>query len=162
MKNTFWRILKKNRISKLILLGFLPILIGGFIYLISRPKTILLFEWIKLMQLETEANVVRKFFSSYVLSEWTKFNLPDLLWVFSFTSVILIIWKDVKSKIKILYCVTPLFIGITSEVIQYFDKSFGTFDFKDIIFYFIGFILSIIIFKTINQSKNEKQITTLI
>jgi len=152
--------LKTNDIAKIGLLGFLPILLGGFIYLISRPKTILLFDWIKTIQLEKETDEIREFFSSFHFSEWIRFNLPDLLWVFSFTYVMLIIWKGVESKTKVFYYILPLFIGIASELLQYFNQNLGTFDIKDIIFYSFGFLLGIIIFKTTNQSNNEKQITT--
>tara|TARA_R110002033_G_scaffold83225_3_gene134173 strand:- start:169 stop:600 length:432 start_codon:yes stop_codon:yes gene_type:complete len=141
-------------------MGFLPILFGGFIYLITRPKTIYLFEWIKSIDMENETDTIRQYFSEYQLSEWIKYNLPDLLWVFGFTSVMLIIWKGISSKIKIAYVILPLFIGVASEILQYYNPKFGTFDFKDIVFYIIGFISSILILKTINQLKNEKQITT--
>lgn len=143
-------------------MGFLPILFGGFIYLLTRPKTIYLFDWIKSIDMEKEADTIREYFSEYQMSEWVIYNLPDLLWVFSFTSVMLIIWKGVHSKFEIAYITLPLFVGVTSEILQYYNPTFGTFDFKDIAFYFIGFLSSILILKTIDQRKNEKQTTTLI
>jgi hypothetical protein len=150
----------KNDIAKIGLFGFLPIIVGGFIYLISRQKTILLFDWIKLIKMDNESNTIREFFAKYYLPEWFKFNLPDLLWVFGFTSVMLIIWESVQSKIKFFYIILPLFIGVASELLQYFIPNFGTFDLTDILFYTIGSLTSILILKTINQSKYEKQITT--
>ncbi len=112
--------------------------------------------------MENGIKYIRDLFGNYHLSEWIKFNLPDLLWVFGFTSVMLIIWKEIQSQVKMLYIILPLVIAETSEIVQYFIPTFGTFDFKDIIFYSIGWILSILILKTINQLKNEKQITTSI
>jgi len=112
--------------------------------------------------MENRTNSIREFFSEYEIAEWIKFNLPDLLWVFGFTSVMLIIWNGIRSRIKIFYILLPVFIGLTSEFTQYFYPTFGTFDPKDLVFYSMGFLLSIIILKTINQSKNEKQITTLL
>lgn len=142
--------MKKNDIAKIGLFGFLPIIIGGFIYLISRPKTILLFDWIKFIKMDNESNAIREFFINYYLPEWIKFNLPDLLWVFGFTSVMLIIWKNVKSRIKYVYITLPLFIGVTSELLQFFLPNFGTFDLTDILFYTIGSMTSALILKTIN------------
>ncbi|WP_323787896.1 hypothetical protein [Psychroserpens sp.] len=154
--------MKTNYIIKIGLFGFLPIFIGGFIYIINRTETILFFNWIKAVQMENGIKYIRDLFGNYHLSEWIKFNLPDLLWVFGFTSVMLIIWKEIQSQVKMLYIILPLVIAETSEIVQYFIPTFGTFDFKDIIFYSIGWILSILILKTINQLKNEKQITTSI
>lgn len=99
--------MKKTDIAKIGILGFLPIIIGGFIYLISRSKTILLFDWIKIIEIESESDAIREFFSDYQVANWIKFNLPDLLWIFDFTSIMLIIWKDVQSKIKLFYIILP-------------------------------------------------------
>lgn len=154
--------MKKTDITKIGVLGFLPIIISGFIYLISRPKTILLFDWIKNLQMEKESEKFREFFSVYQLPDWIRFNLPDLLWVFGFTSVMIIIWKSVQSKIKLFYIILPLLIGVASELLQYFIPDFGTFDSIDILFYLLGSLTSILILKTINQSKYEKQVTTSI
>lgn len=110
--------------------------------------------------MEIESDAIRKFFSDYQISDWIRFNLPDLLWVFGFTSVMLIIWKGVQSKIKLLYIILPLFIGVASELLQYFNPNFGTFDLSDIFFYTFGSLTSILTLKTINQY--EKQITTSI
>jgi hypothetical protein len=112
--------------------------------------------------MEKESDTFREFFSDYQLPDWIRFNLPDLLWVFGFTSVMIIIWKGVQSKIKLFYIILPLFIGVASELLQYFIPNFGTFDSIDILFYTFGSLTSILILKTINQSKYEKQVTTSI
>lgn len=152
----------KNEIAKIGLFGFIPILFGGLIYVVSRAETILFFNCTKAIGIENEIKAIRGFFKDHQLSEWFKFNLPDLLWVFGFTSVMIVIWKNYKSKIKVFYIVLPLLIGISSELIQFYNPIYGTFDFNDIVCYILGTIMSIIILKTINQPKNEKQITTSI
>ena len=152
--------MKKNDIAKIGLFGFLPIIIGGFIYLISRQKTILLFDWIEFIKIDNESDVIREFFTHYYIPGWIKFNLPDLLWVFGFTSVMLIIWKNVNSRIRYVYIILPLCIGVLSEILQFYIPNLGTFDFTDILFYIFGSLTSAFILKTINQSKYEKQITT--
>tara|TARA_B110000908_G_C10172716_1_gene411691 strand:+ start:193 stop:348 length:156 start_codon:yes stop_codon:yes gene_type:complete len=48
--------LTKNDIKNIGTLGFTPIIFGGFIYLISRPKTIFIFDWIRIIKLENESN----------------------------------------------------------------------------------------------------------
>lgn len=150
----------KNDITKIGLFGFLPILFGGFIYVISRTETILFFNWTKSAGIESGIKTIREFFKNHQVSEWVKFNLPDLLWVFGFTSVMIIIWEGYKSRTKIFYISTPFFIGIASELIQFYKHEYGTFDINDIVCYMLGTIMSIIIITTINQSNNEKQITT--
>lgn len=152
----------KNDIKNIGILGITPIVFGAFIYLISRPKTILLFEWIRIIKLETLSNKIREFFTEYYLPNWVKYNLPDLLWVFGFTSVMLIIWNGIEARFKSFYIFLPLFIGVMSEILQYFNPKYGTFDLLDIIFYSLGSITSILILKTINKSSYEKQIATSI
>jgi hypothetical protein len=139
--------LTKNDIKNIGILGFTPIIFGGFIYLISRPKTIFLFDWIRIIKLENASNTIRIFFAEYEFPNWVKYNLPDLLWVFAFTSVMLIIWKGIDTKFKNVYVFSPLFIGIISEFLQYFNPKFGTFDIMDIVFYSLGSIISISILK---------------
>lgn len=139
--------LTKNDIKNIVILGFTPMIFGGFIYLISRPKTIFIFDWIRIIKLENASNTIRIFFAEYEFPNWVKYNLPDLLWVFSFTSVMLIIWKGIDTKFKNVYVFLPLFIGIISEFLQYFNPKFGTFDIMDIVFYSLGSIISISILK---------------
>jgi hypothetical protein len=154
--------LTKNDIKNIGILGFTPIVFGAFIYLISRPKTILLFEWIRIIKLEKLSNKIREFFTEYNFPNWVKYNLPDLLWVFGFTSVMLIIWNGIETRFKSIYIFIPLFIGVMSEFLQYFNPKFGTFDLLDIIFYSLGSVTSILILKTINKRSYEKQIATSI
>lgn len=112
--------------------------------------------------MENLSNEIRSFFVPYYFPDWIRFNLPDLLWVFGFTSVMLIIWKDAASNIKCFYIVLPLIIGIGSEILQCLIPNFGTYDSIDILFYTIGSLASILILKTINQSNYEKQNTSSI
>ena len=100
--------------------------------------------------MESQSYAIRNLFSDYQLSDWIKFNLPDLLWVFGFTSVMLIIWKDVQSKIKIFYIILPMFIGVVSELVQYINPNFGTFDASDISFYTLGSLTSILMSQSLN------------
>jgi VanZ family protein len=152
--------LTKREVLRILILGFSPLLIGGIIYIGYRPKTILLFDWIEAIGARNIINNVRNLLLNYDLFDWIKFNLPDYLWVFGFTSGMLILWSEKKSRIKSLYILLPVFMGISSEFLQYFIHSLGTYDVYDVLFYLSGAISSIIISRIINSINNEKQTNT--
>ena len=62
-------------------------------------------------------------------------NLPDGLWVYSFTSVMLIVWQGSVSRDNILYVTIPLILAVVSEVGQFLGLIMGTFDVFDLLFY---------------------------
>jgi len=89
--------------------------------------------------------------SNFILPQLAVYNLPDGLWVFSFSYSIFIIWDDERSISKTLWYLTPLLISIAME---YFQKHIipGTYDIKDIYWIISGYLLSLVI------QLNKKQI----
>jgi len=78
--------------------------------------------------------------------DWIIYCLPDGLWAYSFTSLLLT--TNDNSHINKLYSLClVLSIGLALEVLQYFHLINGTFDIIDIFFYIFGSILSIFIIK---------------
>ncbi|HRB97506.1 MAG TPA: hypothetical protein PKY67_07330 [Nitrosomonas sp.] len=74
--------------------------------------------------------------------DWIKYNLPDGLWVYSLTSLMIIIWKSYTLKSLIWIC-SGLLIAIISEFCQYIGVFPGTYDSIDIIFYLLAFGLAV-------------------
>jgi uncharacterized membrane protein len=90
------------------------------------------------------------------LPQWVYYSLPDGLWVYSFSSALLILWKGQYEKAKI-WLFIPLFSGSMIEIAQGLRIFPGTFDFLDLTFTTISLLLSIIIindkFKTNDKQK---------
>lgn len=101
-----------------------------------------MFYWFELIGLNSPISNLRD--NLYALKQyippWVYFSLPDGLWVYSFTSSILILWK--KNNYWILF---PIITGIMVEVLQGFSLFPGTFDYLDLTFSIIGLTLSKII-----------------
>jgi hypothetical protein len=88
------------------------------------------------------------------LPNWIFYSLPDGLWVYSFSSALLILW-DGKLTAWILI---PLFTGAFVEIAQGVGVFPGIFDMIDLVFTLAALILSITI---INHKfkQNEKTIS---
>lgn len=120
----------------------MPLLLGGLLYIAYRSKSLRMFYWFELIGLNSPISNLRD--NLYALKQyippWVYFSLPDGLWVYSFTSSILILWK--KNNYWILF---PIITGIMVEVLQGFSLFPGTFDYLDLTFSIIGLTLSKII-----------------
>jgi len=136
----------------------LPLFLGGLIYVLFRSSDLRLFKLFGLLGIDDGVYNARIIFLEFKvwLPEWLYYSLPDGLWVYSFTSVLLIIWNNEIEKVKYLLLI-PFFSGVLIEVFQALKLFEGTFDFLDLVFSIGGFLLSIF---TINYQfkKNEKSI----
>jgi hypothetical protein len=149
-----------KRIKNILTYVLLPIIIGGLIYIVSRSKSLKMFDWFEKINLSNEIGIIRDYFSSVQLPNWIIYNLPDLLWVFSFTSLLFIIWNKRIEKENILYLLFPMGIGVLSEFGQLFSIINGTFDIMDVIFYVFGGLSSILIINKFKINNYEKTITS--
>ena len=124
----------------------IPILIGSSIYLIYRSETLVMFGWFNALGVSDLVSKLRNFslFNSQI-PLWIKYSLPDGLWVYSLTSLMIIIWRDVKSKSKYYWIASSIIIAIVIELGQYLRLIPGTYDILDIILCLIAFSLSFLI-----------------
>ncbi len=149
-----------KRISNIMTYVLLPIFIGGLIYIVSRSKSLKMFDWFEKINLSNEVSIIRDYFSNVELPNWIIYNLPDFLWVFSFTSLLFIIWNKKIEKENVFYLLFPMGIGVLSEFGQLFSIINGTFDKVDIIFYVFGGLSSIYIISKFKINNYEKTVTT--
>lgn len=136
-----------------------PLLIGGLLYVLFRSTTLRMFEWFSLIGLEDVIQSARTSVFEYknYLPNWTYFSLPDGLWIYSFTSAILIYWHNDNQKTK-LWLLIPFTTGILIEILQGFKLFPGTFDYLDLTFSILGLSLSKIIIN--NKFKlNEQKVS---
>lgn len=123
-----------------------PIIVGGIIYIIFRPTTLLMFSWFDLFKLTDIIFFLRSKFHgvSIYLFSWIIYSLPNGLWSYSLTYIMLAIWKNSEKKYKFIWYITSLILGIGGEFLQYFKVINGVFEMNDIFFYIIGFLFAFI------------------
>ena len=147
------------RLKSLILTHVIsPILIGGFIYISFRSLSLRLFKWLDALGLMTTSLSIRNFFHPFKkdLPNWVYFSLPDGLWVYSFSSAIMIMWRNNYEKAKY-WLLIPFFLGIIIEIAQGLKIIRGTFDIIDLIFSIIALLSSILIINyKIKQNEKKK------
>lgn len=78
--------MQKNK--KIIIHIILPMLLGTLIYLLFRPKSILIFDYLKVLHLEEFVNIWRSQLKAFKPSDWIIFSLPGGLWLYSYTYAI--------------------------------------------------------------------------
>ncbi len=129
----------------------LTLLLGGLIYISFRTESLTMFKWFAIASLDTPITNLRAITLALApnLPNWLLYSLPDGLWVFSYISLMLLIWKNKINQENIVYIFSLPLIAILSEIGQLFKIVPGTFDTIDILFYILG-TFSPFIFYTIN------------
>jgi hypothetical protein len=131
----------------------LPLLMGTLLYISFRTTSIRMFTWFEILGIKKMIFLIRSLVNPFKnnLPDWVCYSLPDALWVYSFTSIYLILWNN-----KINYwLIFPFFFGCVVEIAQKLKIFEGTYDPIDLILCLIAFILSIYINQlTKNNEKN--------
>jgi hypothetical protein len=150
-------IMESPKIIRTLLLNvILPLFTGGFIYLLFRSERLIMFDWIRFLGFKESLDLLRNDFNSLksFIPNWVLFSLPDGLWVYSFSSAIIIIWND-NRKVLILLLTFPLIFGPAVELLQFFKLFKGTFDIIDLTLTIVAFIISVNINLKSNQYENQ-------
>ena len=145
--------------NKQFFFGFLlTLLLGGFIYISFRSDTLIMFNWFNELKLNTLIIGLREYtipFKNY-LPQWVIFSLPDGLWIFSSTSIMLLLWNN-KLNIKTIIWILliPLY-AFSIEILQLCQLYPGTFDIIDIILYISGIVTPLYLYTNyLNFRKND-------
>lgn len=125
--------------TKIFLQVVLPLLTGGLIYILFRADSLLMFRWFDKLGASDLISVCRQHtIGQFSLPTWFIYSLPDALWIFSFTSLMLSIWRDKFSVQSIFWILVAPTIGLLSEIGQAFHVLRGTFDLFDLILILIA------------------------
>lgn len=126
-----------------ILIGTLPVLLGGLIYLTYRADTLLMFSWFKNIGLTDFVNFLRtdNHLQNLTVPNWVKFSLPDALWLFSFTYIILLFWDFKINRQSIAWVLLAPTVGLVSELGQLVGFIPGTFDKVDFLLLLLATVL---------------------
>lgn len=146
----------KNRLSIVLQTFFhcfLPIILGGMIYVLFRPLSLKMFDWFEFIGLMDIILKMRDFSQNYLFfPNWFYYALPDGLWTYAFTSSFMLIWG--KSSTLKYWLAIPFILSIIPELLQYFNLLVGTFDLYDLLFQLFGFFISFLYFSFKQLSKN--------
>lgn len=137
---------------------FIPVILGGLIYIIFRTEKLLMFQWFEDLSLSDKITTIQEFRNIFAFPDWIIYSLPDGLWMFSYTAISLEIWKHSIMRQNIFWIFSIPIVAISSEFLQSFKIIPGTFDYIDLIFYVFGIILPYCISTKIifNTKKHEK------
>jgi hypothetical protein len=129
-----------NILKRLLIFSFLPILIGGLIYIGFRVDTLLMFRWFEYLNIINLVNIYRDFVANIYLPEFFVYSLPNGLWAFSFIMFISIMTTEKIKSFLILFCIL---ITIGFEIFQNFEIVPGTFCLVDFLTntFFVGLSL---------------------
>ena len=117
----------------------LPLFVGGLIYYLTRPHSIYFLSWIDTIVGNSEG-------SASNWPSWMVYQLPCALWTYSFTSLLLIIWKRLISLRSLPWIVFPVTLAIILECYT------GIYDPKDLLAIVAGFVVAVFLhpFNTFN------------
>lgn len=123
-----------NKKLILTILSVASLAIGAVIYLMFRIQTLIIFEWIELLQLSDTVEILRDKSAPLYdkLPAWIIYSLPNGLWIYSLIISMKIIWDDHK-KAFFIYCLSIIAIALLIELGQAIDIIIGTFDLYDIL-----------------------------
>jgi hypothetical protein len=126
----------RDAVAFVILNVILPILLGGGIYTLWRSKTLLVFEWYRWAGVEEPVFALRAYAAPirHLIPSAFLYSLPDAVWVYSFTALLLFLWrKQPKSIERTLWLALPVALAEGAEIGQYFHIVPGTFDVADLV-----------------------------
>lgn len=140
---TLFFVMKKT--TRLVLCVIFPLTSGGLIYILFRKDSLKMFSWFHKIGLSELISSARVFAPSFVPPDWVIYSLPDALWLFSFTSLILLLWENKLTLNAILWVAATTVIGIFSEIGQALKLVPGTFDSLDLLLLLLASTISFII-----------------
>jgi hypothetical protein len=76
---------------------------------------------------------LRRFALGHPLPGWARNSLPDALWQYAFTAIVLGVWQGHRwDARKIAFVGVPAFAGVLIEILQLVHVFPGTFDWMDV------------------------------
>ena len=113
-------------------------LLAVYIYVSNRSEDMVLYSWLGIDYNNRFFELIRN--HSCNLPSWTKYNLPDGLWMLSFLLFMEGVWGDEK-RLKWTFCVSIIVFAFILEIVQYIGYFPGTGDALDITFYIAAILL---------------------
>lgn len=125
------------------------LLCGSLMYILFRTSNLKMFVWFEKLNFLNVISKLRSFTtnSTAQIPNVILYSLPDGLWLFSYISLVLYVWKNKINQENLFWIFIIPIISISSELGQIIKIIPGTFDFVDLIMYLLGTILPFIIYR---------------
>jgi hypothetical protein len=109
-------------------------LIGGMIYLIWRPESLLMFAWAEVLGLLHMVDALREFGNEYLPNPpaWFLNSLPHALWMFCGIVLLETVWRKESIRWFLFWTIGLITVSLFSELGQISGLLPGTYDFGDI------------------------------
>ena len=123
---------------------FLPMWVGGWIYLLFRTETLLMFRWADAIGLLGFIERQREMWGHWgaALPDWVLFSLPDGVWVYVATAFFGRLWRSGPWVPHVCWTGMASFLAIGGELAQWVGWIPGTFDWVDVLLYVVAALVS--------------------
>ena len=122
-------------------IALMPVLLGGLVYLLYRPKNIILFEVLNKLGGSTTVDMVRNKVEYVHLPDFVVYSLPAGLWTASFLMAMYLCIRQQNKRIKLSLALPLPVSAVVLEFMQLFGLCPGTFDIYDVVCYVIPIII---------------------
>ena len=140
------------------LIAGLAVIAGGMIYILCRTPDYSFFQWIRSMGFDGALAFLRAHSlpNGSKLPDWIVYSLPDGLWAFAYTLIILTIWYKSHSFLMYFWYATIPTLTIGSEILPWMGIIPGTFCLSDVVLILCGLFAGILAANlTLKQSTHE-------
>jgi len=140
----------------LLLIAVISIFLGGVIYVLLRPSEAAFFQLFSVVGIEDWTGLIREntIPQSQFFPDWFVYTLPNGLWAFAYTLLILTIWKGSRSTLKYVWIATIPVLVFGFELLQFAGFIRGTFGYEDILSGLAGIITGVLTTKLYGYEKN--------
>ena len=141
--------------TKKIIIGTLPVIFGGLIYLTYRTDDLIMFGWFSKIGLSDTIDFLRssQYLQNLTIPSWIKFSLPDALWLFSFNYVLMTLWNFNLNRQSAFWLLFAPAIGLFSEIGQLIKLVPGTFDLVDLALMLIATLIPFLLVVNLKSIK---------
>ncbi|SFI40004.1 hypothetical protein SAMN04487775_101127 [Treponema bryantii] len=149
---------RRNEIFCLFL-SIISLFIGGSIYLFYRSHTLIMFSWLRFLNLE-KYFTQNTFNSNSTFLSFCVYSLPNGLWSFSAILLFGIVWKN-SIRHFLFFSIVFTLVNLLFEFLQLFNVIPGTFDFIDILVLLISLLAGIFAYKQLLKGDSYESKKTL-
>lgn len=122
-------------------IALIPVLFGGLIYLLYRPKNIILFEVLDKLSDSTAVDIVRSQVEHVHLPDFMVYSLPAGLWTASYLMAMYLCTKQLNKKMRLSLALPLPISAVVLEFMQQFGLCPGIFDICDLLCYIIPIVI---------------------
>ena len=131
--------------STSLLWPLLALAAGGLIYILLRPLEPVFFTWIRTLGLESWLIALRgQQDTAHALPDWLVYSLPNGLWAFAYTFLMIRLWRRSRSVVKYVWYLSIPLLVFGFELLQLSGTIRGTFSRVDLLFGALGILTGVI------------------